>query len=160
MQGVVRRTEKELEHGQLIGADIHSCRRPTPFRLVTPAFKPRYPNRGSVRLIAAAPSGLGAVSLRPMAAVAEMRPRSRHEMLPQNLPPRGLSREEAAAYVGVGATKFDQMVMDGRMPRPKRIDGRRVWDRHQLDTAFAALPTEDDNSASPDNRDIWSRVAV
>jgi len=34
------------------------------------------------------------------------------------------------------------MVADGRMPKPKRIDGRVVWDRLQLDIAFAALPNE------------------
>ena len=34
-------------------------------------------------------------------------------------PPRGMSRDEAARYIGAGATKFDEMVADGRMPRPK-----------------------------------------
>lgn len=57
-------------------------------------------------------------------------------------PPRGMSRDEAARYIGVGATKFDQMVKDGRMPRPKRIDGRTVWDRIKLDEAFNRLPDE------------------
>lgn len=57
-------------------------------------------------------------------------------------PPRGLSREEAARYIGIGTTKFDEMVGDGRMPRPKRIDGRKVWDRFALDAAFADLPEE------------------
>lgn len=56
--------------------------------------------------------------------------------------PRGLSREEAAYYVGVGTTKFDQMVDDGRMPRGKRIDGRVVWDRVQLDAAFSEIDTQ------------------
>jgi predicted DNA-binding transcriptional regulator AlpA len=59
--------------------------------------------------------------------------------LPPSLPPRGLSRVQAAEYIGVGVTKFDEMVDDGRMPRPKRIDGRNVWDRIKLDEAFAAL---------------------
>ncbi len=54
-------------------------------------------------------------------------------LLPPNLPPRGLSRVQAAEYVGVGVTKFDELVGDGRMPRPKRIDGRTVWDRTKLD---------------------------
>jgi len=36
-------------------------------------------------------------------------------------------------------TKFDEMVVDGRMPKPKRIDSRTVWDRIKLDEAFAAL---------------------
>jgi hypothetical protein len=35
--------------------------------------------------------------------------------------------------------KFDQMMKDGRMPKPIRIDGRKVWDRCALDTAFDAL---------------------
>lgn len=60
-------------------------------------------------------------------------------------PPRGLSREEAARYVGVGATKFDQLVADRRMPRPKRIDGRVIWDRIALDAAFSDLPDEGGN---------------
>ena len=57
-------------------------------------------------------------------------------------PPRGMSREEAARYIGVGTTKFDQMVKDGRMPKPKRVDGRTIWDRIKLDEAFTSLPDE------------------
>ncbi|MDX0836931.1 hypothetical protein GOD90_24320 [Sinorhizobium medicae] len=56
--------------------------------------------------------------------------------------PRGLNREQSAAYIGVSPSKFDQMVADRRMPRPKRIDGRTVWDRYQLDSAFDDLPSE------------------
>lgn len=67
------------------------------------------------------------------AALSEIRP----------IPRRGLAREEAAMYVGVGATKFDELVSDGRMPKPKRIDGRKVWDVRRLDVAFEALPDED-----------------
>ena len=59
--------------------------------------------------------------------------------LPPSLAPRGLSRVQAAEYIGIGPTKFDELVRDGRMPRPKRIDGRTVWDRIKLDEAFAAL---------------------
>jgi predicted DNA-binding transcriptional regulator AlpA len=62
---------------------------------------------------------------------------------PHTLLPRGLNREEAAEYIGVGASKFDQMVSDGRMPPPKIIDARRVWDRHRLDSAFDALPDKE-----------------
>lgn len=57
-------------------------------------------------------------------------------------PPRGLSREEAARYIGVGTTKFDDMVKDRRMPKPKKIDGRVIWDRVALDLAFNELPSE------------------
>ena len=71
--------------------------------------------------------------------------------LPATLPPRGLSRVQAAEYVGVGTTKFDEMVADGRMPKPKRIDGRNVWDRVKLDEAFAAL---DDGARASE----WDRL--
>jgi predicted DNA-binding transcriptional regulator AlpA len=63
--------------------------------------------------------------------------------LPLSLAPRGLSREQAAEYVGLGTTKFDELVRDGRMPKPKRIDGRIVWDRFKLDAAFAALDADE-----------------
>ena len=58
--------------------------------------------------------------------------------------PRGLKRVFAALYVGVGPTKFDEMVEDGRMPKPKRVDGRKIWDRFGLDASFADLPSEED----------------
>jgi predicted DNA-binding transcriptional regulator AlpA len=54
--------------------------------------------------------------------------------------PRGLHRDSAALYVGVGLSKFTEMVGDGRMPKPKIIDSRRVWDRYELDAAFNDLP--------------------
>ena len=60
-------------------------------------------------------------------------------------PPRGLSREEAARYVGVSARTFDQMIADGLMPKPKRQRGRVIWDRIALDLAFNDLPDEAGN---------------
>lgn len=62
--------------------------------------------------------------------------------LPDSLAPIGLNRVQAAAYVGVSPTKFDEMVSDGRMPRPKRVDGRTIWDRESVYEAFKALPDE------------------
>ena len=67
-------------------------------------------------------------------------------MLPVSFPPRGLSRSEAAAYVGVSPSLFDAMVKDGRMPQPKRINCRTIWDRARLDEAFEALPGDDSNN--------------
>jgi hypothetical protein len=57
--------------------------------------------------------------------------------------PRGLSRDQSAAYVGVGVTKFNEMVEDGRMPKPKHVDGRVIWDRYLLDQSFEQLDTDD-----------------
>jgi len=64
----------------------------------------------------------------------------------QPIPRRGLSRDEAAMYVGISASKFDELVRDRRMPTPKRIDGRKVWDIRDLDVAFDALPGENPQS--------------
>lgn len=62
-------------------------------------------------------------------------------------PRRGLHRAEAAVYIGVSASKFDELVKSGRMPQPKRIDGRTVWDLRALDIAFDNLP--DDAASNP-----------
>ncbi len=79
----------------------------------------------------------------------------KREVLPACLPPRGLSRVESARYVGVSPSFFDKMVVDGRMPKPKRINSRTIWDRKQLDMAFEALPDDNDRAD-----DIWDRCAV
>lgn len=72
--------------------------------------------------------------------------------LPTSCPPRGLSRVAAAEYIGVGVSKFDEMVADGRMPGPRPIDARKVWDRLELDAAFSDLPhVEEENP--------WDKVA-
>lgn len=60
-------------------------------------------------------------------------------------PPRGFSREEAARYIGVGATTFDVLVQDGRMPKPMRLGKRVIWDRLKLDAAFADLDEAREN---------------
>ena len=44
--------------------------------------------------------------------------------LPLSLPPRGLSRVQAAEYIGVIPSTFDKMVADGQMPAPKKMRGR------------------------------------
>lgn len=53
--------------------------------------------------------------------------------------PRGLSRIEAARYVGVSPSTFDKMVNSGVMPQPKRVGGRCIYDRTALDQAFDSL---------------------
>ena len=67
---------------------------------------------------------------------------SRPLPLPPSLPPCGLSRSQAAAFVGVSVGTFDMMVNDGRMPGPRRIGTRKVWARTQVEEAFYALPED------------------
>jgi predicted DNA-binding transcriptional regulator AlpA len=60
-----------------------------------------------------------------------------------------LNREQAAAYIGLSPTTFDKLVTDGRMPKPKHVGARRIWDRNRIDEAFSALPDGDEQDADP-----------
>jgi predicted DNA-binding transcriptional regulator AlpA len=78
----------------------------------------------------------------------------KHDPLPTGGVRRGLSRREAAAYVGVSPTLFDRAVVEGKMPKPFRLYGRVLWDIRKLDVAITALDTEDAAD------DPWGRMAL
>jgi predicted DNA-binding transcriptional regulator AlpA len=69
-----------------------------------------------------------------------MNTQQRKDILPSSLPPRAVTREEAARYLAISASTFDLLVKDGRMPKPKLINTKPVWDVKALDRAFDALP--------------------
>jgi hypothetical protein len=58
------------------------------------------------------------------------------------LPRRGLSREEAAIYLGISASTFDELRSSRMIDPPRMIKGRKLWDIRELDMAFDALPRE------------------
>lgn len=60
----------------------------------------------------------------------------RANILPASCPPRGLSRQESAAYLGISPSLFDELVKTGEAPKSKRFRGRVVWDRLKLDLMF------------------------
>ena len=55
------------------------------------------------------------------------------------VPRRGLSRQEAARYVGISTSTFDKLVHEGKMPPAFRIGSRTIWDLRKLDAAFDLL---------------------
>lgn len=66
-------------------------------------------------------------------------------MITRTLPfvvPRGLNRVEAARYIGVSPGTLDKLIAEGRMPEPKPVGARRVYDRNALDYYFDALGAE------------------
>jgi hypothetical protein len=83
----------------------------------------------------------------------EVRP-PRAGSLPLGVIPRGLSRVQAAEYIGVSPNKFDELVRDGRMPKPKCVDARRLWDTRALDRAFDRLDGE------AEAEDAWGKMAL
>jgi hypothetical protein len=64
---------------------------------------------------------------------------------------RGLNREEAAEYVGIGVTMFDELVGEGTLPQPIHLRSRKVWDIKVLDLALDRL------SAQPMGGNPWDR---
>jgi predicted DNA-binding transcriptional regulator AlpA len=73
------------------------------------------------------------------------------------IPRRWLNRIEAAIYTTFSPSKFDELVRTGRMPPARRIDGRLIWDLHELDLFIEANPRDDRGEKAPD--DDW-QVAV
>jgi helix-turn-helix protein len=58
------------------------------------------------------------------------------------IPRRGLSRVEAATYLGISPSKFDELRKDGRIGPAKCLDGRKLFAIEMLDEFFDALPDE------------------
>ncbi|MBS0243891.1 MAG: helix-turn-helix domain-containing protein [Proteobacteria bacterium] len=52
----------------------------------------------------------------------------------KGLAPRGLTRAEAAAYLGISARTFSKRVREGKLPGANAATGR--WDRVALDAAL------------------------
>lgn len=58
-------------------------------------------------------------------------------------PRRGLSREEAAMYLGISTGTFDELRKTGRVGAARLIGGRKLWDIRDLDVTFDELPRDD-----------------
>jgi predicted DNA-binding transcriptional regulator AlpA len=76
------------------------------------------------------------------------------EFRSKSQPRRGMRRIDAAAFVGVSPTKFDDWVERGLMPKPKTIDGVVLWDLERLDRAWDELPDGAHEGAGEDHP--WS----
>ena len=55
---------------------------------------------------------------------------------------RGFSRLEAAAYVGISPSKFDELRKANRLAPAKTLDGRLIFTVERLDEFLDALPDE------------------
>lgn len=68
------------------------------------------------------------------------------------VPRRGLSRQEAARYVGISTNKFDERVREGQMPQPIRIGSQTLWALRKRGGAFDLLSGPDEE---PDSFADW-----
>lgn len=62
----------------------------------------------------------------------------------RRMTPGALSRKEAAEFVGVAPSTFDELVKVGEMPPPRRFRGcnRVVWLLDELRSALSNLPVD------------------
>ncbi|MBI0432976.1 hypothetical protein [Roseomonas sp. KE0001] len=79
-----------------------------------------------------------------------------YDHLPPGILPFLVAREAAAALVGVSTTKFDEMVLDGRMPEPRTIDKRVLWNTEEIRSAVNLLPRR--GGKGKDGGSSWDRV--
>jgi predicted DNA-binding transcriptional regulator AlpA len=70
-----------------------------------------------------------------------------------NYAPRLLRLEGAANYLGMGRSKFQELVSDGRLPKPIHLDGMRLWDRQTLDSVADDLVAKSDEPGRPNSFD-------
>jgi hypothetical protein len=68
-----------------------------------------------------------------------------------------MNAERGAAYLDMSRSKFLELVEQGRLPRPKIIDGIRVWDRLAIDSAFSDFPDRTDDG-SVERRNTFDNV--
>lgn len=81
---------------------------------------------------------------------------TRLSALPPSLAPGAINRVQAAEFVGVSPSKFDQMVEDRRMPKPRAIDNRRIWLVSDLTESLLKLPTV----GGEDESNEWDEVSA
>jgi len=104
------------------------------------------------------PGGLLTLPRRRASRDLEPRPSTRVKL--QDVlayPPLGLRAERAAAYLGMSRSKFLDLVARGKLPRPKIIDGIRVWNRLELESAFSELG-EDASDVSSASRNTFDDI--
>lgn len=58
--------------------------------------------------------------------------------------PLALCRDAAAETLSIGTTMFDELVKDGKLPKPKRLKGRVLWDSRRLAEAWDAIEEDND----------------
>jgi hypothetical protein len=72
--------------------------------------------------------------------------RATQHRIDRPIPRRGLSRVEAAMYIGISTSKFDELRKSGRIGPAKILDGRKLFAIEMLDEFFEALPDETHDS--------------
>lgn len=66
---------------------------------------------------------------------------------------RGLRADSAATYLGMGKTKFLELVQNGTIPGAIDIGGIKIWDRLDLDAVIDAAKED-----TPSERNSFDKI--
>jgi predicted DNA-binding transcriptional regulator AlpA len=64
----------------------------------------------------------------------------RFDNLPPGIVPYAVSRETAAELLGISAGTFDKLVKAGKLPEPREVESRILWDSAEIRAAWRAMP--------------------
>ncbi len=72
---------------------------------------------------------------------------SRFDHLPPGFIPFAVSRETGAELIGISPNHFDKLVKEGRLPAPRELGGRVLWDSDEIRAAWRAMPRRGQSSS-------------
>jgi len=72
--------------------------------------------------------------------------------------PHALREKDACTYLGLGRTKFREMVAAGQLPKPHRVGGCRLWLVTELKYGFNATIGAANDNAPLSEENSWDDV--
>ena len=73
---------------------------------------------------------------------------SRFDNLPPGIIPFAVSRDTGAALLGISGGTFDKLVRAGKLPEPREVESRILWDAKEIEAAWRAMPKRGQPSTS------------
>jgi predicted DNA-binding transcriptional regulator AlpA len=78
----------------------------------------------------------------------------RFDHLPPGVVPFAVSRETAAELLGISSGTFDKLVKSGKLPEPREVESRILWDSAEIRAAWRAMPRRGQQPA----RNEWESI--
>ena len=75
-----------------------------------------------------------------------------------NYKPHTLREKSACTHLGIGRTKFRNLVKDGILPKPYKAGGCSLWKTSDLEQAFDVLLGAANDNTPVNHLDSWSDV--
>lgn len=77
-----------------------------------------------------------------------------------NFKPHAIREQDAAKYLGVGRTKFRELVKEGQLPPAYWLGGVKVWITTELERSFDHLIGAANDNSPTNQMDSWHDVVA